>query len=103
MNEHQLIIAETTYGGRSELEDPKGMMDYGSLIYVALERAKTAREAINVIVDLANTYGYYSSGESFSIADKEEVWVLLRFFHSIHLEQCHTLINLLTFLDLLSH
>ena len=76
MNEYQLIIAETTYGGRHELEDPDGMMDYGSLIYVALERAKTAREAINVIVDLANTYGYYSSGESFSIADKEEVWVM---------------------------
>ena len=76
MNEYQLIIAETTYGGRAELEDPKGIMDYGSLIYVALERAKTAREAIEVIVDLANTYGYYSSGESFSIADKEEVWVM---------------------------
>ena len=76
MNEHQLIIAETTYGGRPELEDPKGIMDYGSLIYVALERAKTAREAIDVIVDLANTYGYYSSGESFSIADTEEVWVM---------------------------
>ena len=76
MNEHQLIIAETTYGGRHELEDPKGIMDYGSLIYIALERAKTAREAIDVIVDLANTYGYYSSGESFSIADKDEVWVM---------------------------
>ncbi len=76
MNEHQLIIAETTYGGRSELFDSTGIMDYGSLIYVALERAKTAREAIDVIVDLANTYGYYSSGESFSIADKDEVWVM---------------------------
>ena len=76
MNEHQLIIAETTYGGRPELEDPKGIMDYGSLIYVALERAKTAREAIAIIVDLANTYGYYSSGESFSLADTEEVWVM---------------------------
>ena len=76
MNEHQLIIAETTYGGRHELEDPKGIMDYGSLIYVALERARTAREAIDVIVDLANTYGYYSSGESFSIADTKEVWVM---------------------------
>ena len=76
MNEHQLIIAETTYGGRPELEDPKGVMDYGSLIYVALERAKTAREAIDIIVDLANTYGYYSSGESFSLADKDEVWVM---------------------------
>ena len=76
MNEHQLIIAETTYGGRPELEGNNGIMDYGSLIYVALERAKTAREAIEVIVDLANTYGYYSSGESFSIADTEEVWVM---------------------------
>ena len=76
MNEHQLIIAETTYGGRPELEDPKGVMDYGSLIYVALERAKTAREALDIIVDLANTYGYYSSGESFSLADKDEVWVM---------------------------
>ena len=76
MNEYQLIIAETTYGGRPELEDPNGIMDYGSLIYVALERAKTAREAIDVIVDLANIYGYYSSGESFSIADTEEVWVM---------------------------
>ena len=76
MNEYQLIIAETTYGGRHELEDPQGIMDYGSLIYIALERSKTAREAIDVIVDLANTYGYYSSGESFSIADKDEVWVM---------------------------
>ncbi len=76
MNEHQLIIAETTYGGRSELHDPNGIMDYGSLIYVALERCRTAREAIKTIVDLANTYGYYSSGESFSIADTEEVWVM---------------------------
>ena len=76
MNEYQLIITETTYGGRPELEDPKGIMDYGSLIYVALERAKTAREAIEIIVNLANTYGYYSNGESFSIADTEEVWVM---------------------------
>lgn len=76
MNEHQLIIAETTYGGRHELEDTTGIMDYGSLIYVALERARTAREAISVIVELANRYGYYSSGESFSIADKDEVWVM---------------------------
>ncbi len=76
MNEHQLIIAESTYGGRSELFDPNGIMDYGSLIYVALERCKTAREAIQTVVDLANTYGYYSSGESFSFADTEEVWVM---------------------------
>ncbi len=76
MNDQQLIIAESTYGGRSELYDPKGVMDYGSLIYVALERCRTAREAIQVIVDLANTYGYASSGESFSLADTEEVWVM---------------------------
>ncbi len=76
MNEHQLIIAESTYGGRPELFDPKGIMDYGSLIYVALERCRTAREAIKTVVDLANTYGYYSSGESFSFADTEEVWVM---------------------------
>ena len=76
MNEYQLIIAETTYGGREELHDPNGIMDYGSLIYVALERTKTAREAIKLIVELANTYGYYSSGESFSLADKDEVWVM---------------------------
>lgn len=76
MNEHQLIIGETTYGGRAELWDSTGVMDYGSLIYIALQRARTAREAIRVIVDLADTYGYYSSGESFSIADKDEVWVM---------------------------
>lgn len=75
MNEHQLIIAETTYGGRSELEDPNGKMDYGSMIYITLQRAKTAREAIMQMVDLANTHGYASSGESFSIADKNEAWI----------------------------
>ena len=76
MNEHSLIIAETTYGGRSELEDPTGRMDYGSLIYIALQRARTAREAIATIVELANTYGYASSGESFSIADPDEAWIM---------------------------
>ena len=76
MNEHSLIITETTYGGRHELVDDKGVMDYGSLIYIALQRAKTAREAINVIVELANRYGYASSGESFSIADKNEAWIM---------------------------
>ncbi|MBO7300181.1 MAG: C69 family dipeptidase [Tidjanibacter sp.] len=76
MNEHQLIIGETTYGGRSELENPEGGIDYGSLIYITLQRAKTAREAIDCIVNLANTYGYASSGESFTIADKEEVWIM---------------------------
>lgn len=76
MNEHQLIITETTFGGRSELVDTTGIMDYGSLIYITLQRAKTAREAINVIADLMATYGYASGGETFSIADKDEVWVM---------------------------
>ena len=76
MNEHSLIITETTYGGRHELEDKNGIMDYGSLIYIALQRAKTAREAITVIVELANKYGYASSGESFSIADADEAWIM---------------------------
>lgn len=76
MNEHSLIITETTYGGREELYDPKGIMDYGSLIYITLQRAKTAREAIDTIVELANTYGYASSGESFSIADNNEAWIM---------------------------
>ena len=76
MNEHSLIIAETTYGGRHELGEANGIMDYGSLIYIALQRAKTAREAIRVIADLATEYGYASSGESFSIADREEAWIM---------------------------
>ena len=76
MNEHQLVIAETTWGGRAEQADHDGIMDYGSLIYVTLQRAKTAREAIQTIVALANEYGYPSEGESFSIADTEEAWVM---------------------------
>ena len=76
MNEHSLIITETTFGGRKELKDKKGIMDYGSLIYITLQRAKTAREAIDVIVELANKYGYGSSGESFSIADENEAWIM---------------------------
>ncbi len=76
MNEHSLIISETTYGGREELADPQGGIDYGSLIYITLQRATTAREAIATIAELANTYGYASSGESFSIADTEEVWIM---------------------------
>ena len=76
MNEHSLIIGETTYGGRHELAEPNGIMDYGSLIYIALQRAKTAREAIRVIADLASEYGYASSGESFSIADRDEAWIM---------------------------
>lgn len=76
MNQHQLIIAETTWGGRPGLADENGIMDYGSLIYITLQRAKTAREAIETIVALANEYGYPSSGESFSIADTKEAWVM---------------------------
>ena len=75
-NEHSLFITETTFGGRPELEDPNGGIDYGSLIYITLQRAKTAREAISIIVDLANTYGYASSGESFSIVDQQEAWIM---------------------------
>ena len=76
MNEFQLIITETTWGGRPELEDKTGGIDYGSLIYITLQRAKTAREAIDVIVELANEYGYASEGETFSIADKNEAWIM---------------------------
>lgn len=76
MNEHQLAIGETTYGGRPELGDSTGIMDYGSLIYIALQRAKTAREAIKVIDQLMQEHGYYSSGESFSLADPKEVWIM---------------------------
>jgi len=76
MNEHQLTIAESTFTGRKELEAPAGIVDYGSLIYIALERAKTAREAIAVMTDLVAEYGYASTGESFSIADPNEVWLM---------------------------
>lgn len=77
MNEFQVAIGETTYGGRSELSSQSGaIMDYGSLIYVALQRSKTARQAIMIIADLMERYGYYSSGESFSIADPNEVWIM---------------------------
>ncbi|MFZ4582831.1 MAG: C69 family dipeptidase, partial [Paludibacter sp.] len=76
MNENQVSIGETTYGGREELADTTAIMDYGSLIYIALQRSKTAREAIKVMTDLVAEYGYYSSGESFSIADPNEVWIM---------------------------
>ena len=76
MNEHSLIIGETTYGGRPELADSTGLIDYGSLIYITLQRAKTAREAIATIAELANTHGYASSGESFSIVDPDEAWIM---------------------------
>ena len=76
MNEFQVAIGETTYGGRPELADSTGIMDYGSLIYITLQRARSAREAIKIISELTSEYGYYSSGESFSIADKNEVWIM---------------------------
>lgn len=76
INEHQVTIAETTFGGRHELADSTGIIDYGSLIYIALQRSKSAREAIEVMTTLTQKYGYYSEGESFSIADPNEVWIL---------------------------
>jgi len=76
MNENQVSIGETTYGGREELHDPSSTMDYGGLIYVTLQRAKTARDAIKIIGDLILEYGYRSEGESFSICDPNEVWIL---------------------------
>lgn len=76
MNEYQVAIGETTYGGRSGLHDSTAVMDYGSLMYVGLQRAKTAREMIQIIADLVKEYGYYSEGESFSISDPNEVWIM---------------------------
>ena len=76
MNEFQLAIGETTYGGKEELVDTSAKMDYGSLMYLALQRAKNAREAIAVITDLMEKYGYRSEGESFSISDPNEVWIM---------------------------
>lgn len=76
MNEHQLAITESTFGGRPELADSTGILDYVSLMTIALQRAKTAREAIGVMTSLVDKYGYASEGESFSIADKKEVWIL---------------------------
>ncbi len=76
MNEHQVVIGESTWGGLKSQLDPQGLLDYGSLMYIALQRAKTAREAIEVMTTLANKYGYASSGESISICDPNEVWFL---------------------------
>lgn len=76
VNEHQLTIFETTFGGREELWEGDGIMDYGSLMTVTLQRAKTAREAIKVMTDLVKNYGYMSEGESFTIADPNEVWIM---------------------------
>jgi dipeptidase len=76
MNERQVAIGETTFGGREELKGPSGMVDYGSLMYIGLERATNAREAIKVIGDLVAEFGYASTGESFSISDPNEVWIM---------------------------
>lgn len=76
MNEHQLAIGETTYGGIEILMHGQGMIDYGSLIYITLQRAKNAREAIKVMSELLDAYGYASEGESFSIVDPNEAWVM---------------------------
>ncbi len=76
VNEYQVAIGETTYGGRHELVDTTGIIDYGSLIYLALQRSKSAREAIMIMTSLLDEYGYYSSGESFSVCDKNEAWIL---------------------------
>ena len=76
INEFQVALGETTFGGREELMDPTGIVDYGSLMFIALERSKTAREAIKVMADLVEEYGYGSDGESFSISDANEVWYM---------------------------
>ena len=76
INENQVTIGETTFGGREELVDTAGHMDYGSMIYIALQRSRTAREAIEVMVGLANANGYCSEGESFTVADPNEAWIM---------------------------
>jgi len=76
INEYQVTIAETTYGGRPEMVDTTGILDYGSLIYVALQRSKTAREAIRVMTSLVEKYGYCSEGETFTICDPDEAWIM---------------------------
>ena len=76
INEWQLTIGETTFGGREEMVDTTGVIDYGSLIYITLQRAKTAREAINVMTTLVEQYGYCSEGETFTICDPNEAWIM---------------------------
>ena len=76
MNEHQVCITETTWGGLEQLEGTEGLIDYGSLIYIALQRSKSAREAIDVMTGLVRDHGYCSTGETFTIADKNEVWLM---------------------------
>ena len=76
INEYQVTIGETTYGGREEMVDTTGIIDYGSLIYITLQRSRSAREAIRVMTSLAETYGYNSEGETFTICDADEAWIL---------------------------
>ena len=76
INEFQVTIGETTYGGREEMVDTTGIIDYGSLIYIALQRSRTAREAIKVMTSLAEKYGYNSEGETFTICDPNEAWIM---------------------------
>ena len=76
INEWQVTIGETTYGGREEMVDSTGVIDYGSLIYIGLQRSKTAREAIQVMTTLVETYGYCSEGETFTICDPNEAWIM---------------------------
>ena len=76
INEFQVTIAETTYGGREEMVDTTGVLDYGSLIYIALQRSKTAREAIKVMTSLVEKYGYCSEGETFTVCDPDEAWIM---------------------------
>lgn len=76
INEYQVSIGETTFGGREEMVDTTGILDYGSLIYIALQRSKTAREAIKVMTELTETYGYCSEGETFTICDPNEAWIM---------------------------
>lgn len=76
INEYQVSIGETTFGGRPEMVDTTGILDYGSLIYIALQRSKTAREAIGVMTTLAETYGFCSEGETFTICDPDEAWIM---------------------------
>jgi len=76
INEWQVTIGETTFGGREEMVDTTGIIDYGSLIYIALQRSKTAREALNVMTTLVEQYGYCSEGETFTICDPNEAWIM---------------------------
>lgn len=76
INEWQVTIGETTYGGREEMVDPSGILDYGSLIYITLQRSRSAREAISIMTTLAETYGYNSEGETFTICDANEAWIM---------------------------